>query len=341
MKQHGANTGAGSRGEHLPGRSTGAPVTFQSSGPGRTAQKAPAGLWAHVRQIRWTDLPRICVSIAIGLALGCGARSPGTLVPDRLRLAVVPDQSTEQLRIKYQPLLDHLEAHLNLPCQLVVPENYDALVDAFAGGEVDLARFGGITFARAVERSNAVPLVMRDVDLYFTSYFFAHPAHPGRDLADFAGVAFSFGARSSTSGHVMPRHFLDQQGLNPEQTFAEVRYSATHDETAFRVRDGVVALGAANALIVRRMLADGRLQPDDIRIVWETPPYADYVWAAQPSLNPDLRRRVRDAFLHLSGDHPTHAALLDAVGAGGYLPATVDDFALLMEVNDRYPQEPS
>ena len=45
------------------------------------------------------------------------------------------------------------------------------------------------------------------------------------------------------------------------------------------------------------MLNDGRLAPGELRIVEETPPYADYVWAVRTNTSEDLVARLRDAFL--------------------------------------------
>jgi ABC-type phosphate/phosphonate transport system substrate-binding protein len=41
---------------------------------------------------------------------------------------------------------------------------------------------------------------------------------------------FTFGSRSSTSSHLMPRkYFMEQAGVPPEQVFRTVAYSGSHD----------------------------------------------------------------------------------------------------------------
>jgi phosphonate transport system substrate-binding protein len=242
---------------------------------------------------------------------------------------VLPDESEESLRKRYAGLLAHLSEQLGVPVELHVPHDYASLVSSFSGGEIDLAYFGGVTFIRAKRLHHAIPLVMRDVDLRFTSYFFARLDVPGDAVADFRGRSFSFGSELSTSGHLMPRHFLRRMDIVPEQFFASVAYSGGHDQTAYAVRDGRVDLGAANAEIVEKMQRDGRLDRGEIRIVWITPPYADYVWAARPELSEAFRRRLRDAFLSLDPGNEHHAKVLSGMGTGGFLPASDEDFALL------------
>lgn len=89
------------------------------------------------------------------------------------------------------------------------------------------------------------------------------------------------------------------------------------------------------------MLRDGRLTSGRLRVVWETPPYADYVWALRSGFDPAFTRRLRDAFLGLSPADDADALILDRMGAGGFLPASVDDFADLRDVWAGMPQFPA
>ncbi len=249
-----------------------------------------------------------------------------------LRIGIVPDESQEQLLSRFTPLAEYLSAEIGVPYELIVPANYAELLALFRAGKVDLVNFGGFTFVKAHIFDDATPLVMRDVDARFTSFFLVRGDHPAKELAEFKGRRFSFGSELSTSGHLMPRYFLAEKGIIPEAFFGEVRYSGRHDTTALWVRDDKVELGVANAAIVRKMYKDGRLNEEDVRVLWETPPYPDYVWALRPVFDKPTRITIRDAFLNLSRADETHAEILDRVDAGSFLPAGADDFSQLREI---------
>ncbi len=261
-------------------------------------------------------------------------------LPATLKIGVLPDEADEALRVRYGPLIAHLSRELGMPVQLVIPEDYADLVRLFGAAEVDLAYFGGVTFVVAQAEHQAVPLVMRNLDLEFSSYFLARADDLGAAVGQFGGRAFAFGSNLSTSGHLMPRFFLMDLGITPEHFFSSVSYSGAHDRTVAWVRDGVVDLGVANAEVVDAMLRDGRLKSGALRVVWETPPYADYVWAHRPGLDPAFTRQLRDAFLGLSPADDEDAATLERVGAGGFLPANIDDFAQLRDVWRALPEFP-
>lgn len=106
-----------------------------------------------------------------------------------------------------------------------------------------------------------MPLVIRDIDLRFTSYFVAKADSPAKSINYFAGESFAFGSRESTSGHLTPRHFLAAQDITKE-FFRDVRSSGAHDATAYWVSDGTVTIGVLNAHIFRMMLDGLRLKTD-------------------------------------------------------------------------------
>jgi phosphonate transport system substrate-binding protein len=95
------------------------------------------------------------------------------------------------------------------------------------------------------------------------------------------------------------------------------------------VRDGRYDIGAVNSSIARKMMTDGRIDPDELQVIWETPPYADYVWAVQPQLDETTKISLRDAFLLLDDDQPGHGAILDNLDAKFFLPADPGDFGIL------------
>jgi ABC-type phosphate/phosphonate transport system substrate-binding protein len=73
--------------------------------------------------------------------------------------------------------------------------------------------FGGVTFTIARTTSQATPLVMRDVAKNFKNYFIVRAESPAKTIADFKGKRLSFDSRFSTSGHLMPRYFLQKKIL--------------------------------------------------------------------------------------------------------------------------------
>jgi len=270
--------------------------------------------------------------IGAGLALHLSACSGPEQEPsnETLRIGILPDEREEVLRERYTPLFEFLSQETGHPYELLIPNSYEDLLRKFGEGQIDLAYFGGVTFMKANSDYDAVPLVMRDVDSRFTSVLVVAG---DKTFEELQGKRFSFGSKLSTSGHLMPRHFLQvERGVNPEKYFRSIRYSGKHDRTAYWVRDGEVDAGMVNSEIIRKMFADGRLRPGDIRIIWTTPPYPDYVWTLHPRIHPVDSEKIQQAFLKLSIGNPKHESILSNISASGFYPASIEDFSMLKQV---------
>lgn len=273
------------------------------------------------------------VFILCAVLSGCPPKKEEVEPPlELLRIGILPDETKDKLVARYTPLFNYLSEEIDIPYKLVIPDTYSELVELFHDGKVDLAYFGGFTFVKAHVQDDAISLVMRDVDTRFTSYYLVRADSDAGTLMDFKGKRFSFGSNLSTSGHLMPRHFMNEIGITPENFFSEVIYSGKHDQTAYHVRDGKADLGVANSAVIKKMYKEGRLSEKEVRIMSETPPYPDYVWAAQSSLDATLRKKIKDAFLNLSPENGAHARILAGIDAGRFLPAEVSDFNMLADV---------
>lgn len=277
----------------------------------------------------------VCLTL---LATATGCRRPAEPPPVVVRFSALPDQTPDRVLAQHQGVVNEVCRIARLSCTWVPVPSYEALVQELGRGTVDVGFLGGVTYAQAHARFGAVPLAMRDIDFAFTSVIVVRAGDPARSLADLRGRRFAFGNRTSTSGHYMPRYFLEGQGLVPERAFGSVTYSGRHDATMHLIADGRVDAGAVNGSLAYTMLASDTSLARRLRVLWRSPPYTDYVWAARPGLAVDVRRRLQDAFLDLDPTVPTQRDALAREGAGGYVTAGPDDFDLITGILRRRGQ---
>ena len=171
-----------------------------------------------------SDAPRRALLRALAAAFGGLFVSFPSLAASTLRVSAIPDESPTELQLKFAPLGAYLEERLGMPVEFVPVTDYAAVVEALASDRVDLAWLGGFTFIQAKLRTGgrAEPLVQRDEDAKFTSKFIT-ASERIKGLGDLKGASFAFGSPSSTSGHLMPRHFLRQAGVEPERDLGRRR----------------------------------------------------------------------------------------------------------------------
>lgn len=260
---------------------------------------------------------------------GDGAKSTKPTEAWVLKATGIPDSATKELAKEYNLIKDYLKEELNADVQFEIVKNYDAAVEALVSGKVDIAWLGGHTAVIAEERGKVELVACRDIDLKFKSYFIANKAvfdamggKPVESLKDLAGRVggynFTFGPAGSTSGHLMPRHFMNKEGLTPEGSFKNVAYSGGHTDTLAKVADGSVDFGVINYTDWDKAKDKQASAP----IVYTTPPYVDYCWVANSALGADKIRMIRDAFLKLDrGSGEAHVKVLDGWGKAGKMLA--------------------
>ena len=245
-----------------------------------------------------------------------------------LKVSAIPDESPTELQRKFVPLGKYLEANIGMPVEFIPVTDYAATVEGLAARKLDMVWYGGFTFVQARIRTNgtAIPLVQRAEDEKFQSVFITQPNSGINTLADLKGKTFTFGSQSSTSGHLMPRWFLLQNGIDPDKDFRRVAFSGAHDATALQVAGGKVDAGAMNISVWKKMSEEKKLDPSQLRVFYTTPPYYDYNWTVRGDLDPALVQKLKDAFLALDPTQPAHKEILDLQRASKFIPTTPENY---------------
>ncbi len=243
------------------------------------------------------------------------------------RITAIPDEAPTELARKAAPLVKYLEGKLGMKVEFTPVTDYAASVEALANKKVDMAWFGGFTFVQAHIRSGGkvIPIAQREEDEKFRSVFITTDASI-KTLADLKGKDLSFGSQSSTSGHLMPRSFLLQAGLDPEKDFRRVAYSGAHDATIAAVASGKVSAGALNISVWEKFVADKKVDPNQVRVFYTTAPYFDYNWTVHADMPAALREKLTQALLSLSRDTAEGKEILELQRATRFVPSKVDNY---------------
>jgi len=243
-----------------------------------------------------------------------------------LRVSAIPDEAPTELQRKFAPLGKYLEKEIGMKVSFVPVSDYAAVVESLATRKLDLAWLGGFTFVQAKIRTGgtAIPLVQREEDAKFTSKFITAD-ETIKTLADTRGKTFAFGAPSSTSGHLMPRYFLMQGGINADKDFKNVAFSGAHDATVAFVASGKADAGVLNASVWEKLVEQKKVDPK-VHVIATTPPYFDYNWTVRGDLDPALIKKISDAFLKLDPKNPEHAEILALQRAAKFIPTKKENY---------------
>ena len=239
----------------------------------------------------------------------------------------IPDQDTTRLQERFGKIADYLSEELGITVKYIPVKSYSASVQAFKNNEVQLAWFGGLSGVQArIAVPNSVAIAQGTEDPDFISYFIANTS-TGLSFSekfpkDIADKTFTFGSKGSTSGRLMPEHFIRQafEGKAPREVFKRVGFSGDHSKTLALVQAGSYEVGAMNFKVWLKEVEAGKVDPTKVQVIWRTPGYPDYNWTIRGSVDETYGegfiKKVQGALLDI-----TDPAILNAFPRAKFIPA--------------------
>ncbi len=270
------------------------------------------------------------------LSLTAGLLATSIVAADTFVFTAIPDQDEARLMERFGKVATYLTRELGIEVKYVPVKSYAAAVTAFRNDQVQLAWFGGLSGVRArllVDGSEAIAQGVEDPN--FQTYFIAHSSTGLKESKDFpkeiAGMTFTFGSKGSTSGRLMPEYHIRQQfGKAPDEVFSKVGFSGNHSKTVALVQSGAYQVGATNFKVWKRELAEGKIDPNKLSIIWKTPGYPDYQWTIRGDVDARLgagfKDKVQAALLNMNDPD-----LLASFPRKGFITATNSDFQPILD----------
>ncbi|WP_251550662.1 putative selenate ABC transporter substrate-binding protein [Neobacillus muris] len=251
------------------------------------------------------------------------------------KIGAIPDQNAADLEKGMTAVADYLSEKTGLKVEFVPSVDYAALVTGFQRGEIHMAWFGGLT---SVQARNLVPdaesIVQRPRDAEFHSVFITQPNSGISKLEDLKGVPFTFGSESSTSGHLMPRYFMTEAGINPDEDLdGKPNYSGSHDATYKLVESGAFKAGALNEAVWEAAVNEGKVDTSKVKVFYTTPAYFDYNWTINSNVEEvfgkGTKQKVKEALLSITGDQKDIADLFQT---DSFVETNNDNYKMIEKV---------
>jgi phosphonate transport system substrate-binding protein len=188
----------------------------------------------------------------------------------------------------YRPLADYLAKKLKRPVELRTVDSWEGLAKSLANGETDIALLGpwGYVLANHQAGAQVVSTILYDGKPEYFAITITHPKSGINNLADLKGKTFAFGDKGSTSGYLIPLHYLMTQGITPEKYFSKVVHTS-HQAIETQVTQGVLDAGADYNRNRNAMIEQGLIKAEDSKIIWTSAPLPNDAFAVSSVLASD------------------------------------------------------
>lgn len=246
-----------------------------------------------------------------------GAPAGGKGNPDKLRVALLPDENASTIIQNAQPLKKYLEETLKKEIELVVTTDYSSMIEAMRFGRIEIAYFGPLSYVLAKSKAPAIEPFAVGVakgSPTYKSVVIARADGPVKSVTDIEGKTMAYGDQASTLSHLIPRALLADKGLVGDKDYKFVMLGA-HDAVARAVQAGQVQAGGLSQEIFKKLVEKGAIDGGKLVVIAESAPIPNYPLVMQSSLAPDLKAAIRKAFLELQDKK-----ILETFRAEGFAP---------------------
>jgi phosphonate transport system substrate-binding protein len=219
--------------------------------------------------------------------------------PEKLVVGLLPGESAPTVMRLNEPMRAYLEKRLGIPVELVVGANYAATGEALRFGRLDVAYLGPVTYILQSRRAKLEPFARPShamVGPTFQAVVIVPKDSPAQTLADLKGQEVAFGDPASTSGTWVPRYQLLTAGLVSGRDYT-LRVLGAHDAVALAVANHKVAAGGLSLPIYDRLLKEGKIDSNAVRVLAASPAIPEYMWTFREGLDPTFKEEVRQAFI--------------------------------------------
>ncbi|MBI2354574.1 MAG: phosphate/phosphite/phosphonate ABC transporter substrate-binding protein [Deltaproteobacteria bacterium] len=244
---------------------------------------------------------------------------------------VIPRYNPLIMYKRYQPIMDYLTAETPYRFELKISRDYPEAVRFLQQGVTQISSLGDVTFAEADTQYKAIPILKplnRDGTPFYRSAFIVRSDSPLKDIKELRGKTVAFGSPHSTSGNLIPRYLLWDNGigLRDLKSFDNLQH---HDAVAKAVLKGQYDAGAVKDVVAEKYKSHG------LRILAWSAPIPSVPLVVRKDTPPGVVTALTRALLKLDRNNPRHQAIMktwDDEFCNGFAPARREDYAVIFRM---------
>lgn len=280
------------------------------------------------------------VSHLVVLTSQAAAAVEGCENPSPLRFALIPRNDIVKQLEEHRPLLLHLERALGRKIKVVQPSSYGSVIEGLLAGMIDLASMGPGSYSLARNRDPSITpivtwtmqggtFVKKGADSY-KSLLITRRDSGFNSIDDLKRQRISLTDPASTSGGVLPRaEFGREIGRRLEDFAGSVTYSGSHDRSIAALKKGQVDAAFVASEHLDQAIREGRIAADEINVLWESTPIPHDPFVLHGRLCPELKEKIRDAFM---ADTVETRTMLRNLNAERFVPVGDEAYRQLRDI---------
>lgn len=247
-----------------------------------------------------------------------------------IRVGLGPQQPTQaDTKRVWEPVYTAICNKVGATLELQVANDWAGIATALANEQIDVAQMGPWGYVLA--KINGGARIINTMLIHGKpTYKAIVVARPGLALAKFPedakGLSMQMLDVGSTSGWLVPTHFLKGKGIEPKTFFGKYAEGASAAAAQMATIGGQVDLATGWDTHRNIMIKNGTIKEDSNKVVWESDPLPNEVVAVRKGMDADMAKNLQAAFAAITGEE---IAKQMPYPYTGYIPGTDEPYKVL------------
>jgi len=221
-------------------------------------------------------------------------------VPKKLLIGMDVGDKPGQTKAAIEPFRLYLQKKLGMEVEIIFTTDYTGVIEAIRAKKIQVAQMAPFAYILATQKPGISLIATFGADgkpSLYHAVIITSSKTGIKTMADVKARAknltLCFADPASTSGHLIPRAYLNSIGLNPDNAFKETIFAGSHAASILSVKSGKVDIGCTNIdLSLAKMIREGDVKKEDFVILWTSPPIMNDVIVVRSDLNKDFIKKT-------------------------------------------------
>lgn len=279
-------------------------------------------------------------ALAITIVSACGGSASPAATPipikQEISMGFVPSQTTSVVQTNATLIADYLSKKTGYHVTSNVLTSYAAVTEGMTSGNVDIGWVGPLDYVIAHQKNGAeaVTKSVRNGLPSYKAFIIVNANSNINSVKDLKGKKFAFGDPLSASSSLYPKAAMKAAGLDPDKDVTGVNIS-NQTQIAVSVCKGDVDAGAIYDDARKNAGADTSCPGimTKTKVIYTTdPPVPGDPQMIRHTLNPDQKKKLKDAMIAMGSDPTIQPALKALYTIDSLVPAQDSDYDDLRKV---------
>ncbi|HZY37049.1 MAG TPA: phosphate/phosphite/phosphonate ABC transporter substrate-binding protein [Mucilaginibacter sp.] len=259
-------------------------------------------------------LIRVLIFLLAVTAAGCKDKAAlnDKGVPGELVIGIFGGENPGRTQNIMESLRQTMEKSLGMPVKMIITNDYTAVIEGLHAKKIHMGYLGPFSYILAAQYKDINPLVVigrNGQPSVYHSNIYVRTSSGLNNMTDVKAHAkdltFCFTDPASTSGHLVPRSYLNSIGLDPDKAFKQTVFAGSHAAAVLTVAAGKVDVGCATDLYgIDFLVKKGLVKPGVLKVLWTSAPIVESPVVIRKDINKDLAEKIKQYYLSMAKTQP-------------------------------------